>query len=471
MKEVTLFLLKNRDSAHISYYINYYYTYSMKPIVNRKILIFSLIGCMTIMYLSFILQSCKKLEFERVIRVKTGEVTDTTTNSASVTGIIQDVGENGITQCGHCWSISENPTLNDSHTTNISGSGSFTSNITGLSPETRYYVRAYATASKDTAYGNQISFITLEYIGPPTVVTSSISNITDSTVTCGGNVISDGGATVTVKGVCWSTSENPTVSDSHTTDGSGTGPFTSNLTGLSPGTTYYVRAYATNSTGTGYGTQRNFKTICSTVCDYDGNVYSTVQIGEQIWMTENLKTTHYSDGTSLIEGSGIGDITGDFTSKYWFVYDDNLAYKDTYGLLYTWAAVMNSENSSDASPSGVQGVCPTAWHVPSDSEWKELEIHLGMSEEQANAELWRGSNQGAMLKEGGSSGFEAILAGDRDNTGTFERLNTHALFWSSTENNYNIAWYRDLQIGINQVYRNADGKHFALSVRCIKDIY
>ena len=108
------------------------------------------------------------------------------------------------------------------------------------------------------------------------------------------------------------------------------------------------------------------------VRDYDGNIYTTIKIGDQIWMAENLKTTRYSDGNSLVNGTGAGNITGNYTTKYWFVYEDNSANKDTYGLLYTWAAAMNGSASSDKSPSGIQGVCPIGWHLPSDTEWKSL---------------------------------------------------------------------------------------------------
>ena len=119
------------------------------------------------------------------------------------------------------------------------------------------------------------------------------------------------GLALTKIGVCWSTSQNPTVSDDHTTDGSGTGSFTSNLTNLTPGTTYYVRAYATNSMGTAYGSEESFTTTAAlpqdgqpcvgaaTVTDYDGHTYNTVQLGSQCWMAENLRTSHYSDGTAI----------------------------------------------------------------------------------------------------------------------------------------------------------------------------
>jgi len=105
----------------------------------------------------------------------------------------------------------------------------------------------------------------------------------------------------------------------------------------------------------------------------DGQVYNTVRIGKQWWMAENMAAVKYSDGTPLVDGTGAGDITGDYTTKYYFWYnDDSVTNAPVYGALYTWAAAMNGASSSDANPSGVQGVCPSGWHIPSDAEWKEL---------------------------------------------------------------------------------------------------
>ncbi len=193
--------------------------------------------------------------------VTTNTVTNVTQTTATCGGNVTSDGGATITARGVCWSTSQNPTVNNSHTTNGTGAGNFTSSITGLSPNTTYYVRAYATNSAGTAYGVQRTFTTEQNITAPTVTTNTVTNVTQTTATCGGNVTNSGGANVTARGVCWSTSQNPTVSNSHTTDGTGTGSFTSNITGLSPNTTYYVRAYATNSAGTAYGVQRSFTTL------------------------------------------------------------------------------------------------------------------------------------------------------------------------------------------------------------------
>ena len=188
----------------------------------------------------------------------TTDVTNITAISATSGGNITDNGGLNITARGVCWSTSPNPTVSDSHTTGGTGTGSFTSNITGLEISTTYYVRAYATTNAGTAYGNELTFTTRD--GIPTVTTAEVTDIQGETATCGGNVTDNCGLTVTTRGVCWSTSPNPTLDDSHTTSGSGDGSFSSSITGLSISTTYYVRAYATTSAGTGYGEQVSFTT-------------------------------------------------------------------------------------------------------------------------------------------------------------------------------------------------------------------
>jgi hypothetical protein len=191
--------------------------------------------------------------------VTTTSPSNFTPTTASSGGDVTADGGDPVTARGVCWSTSADPTTADSHTTDGTGTGTFTSSITGLSPGTLYHVRAYATNSVGTSYGDDLTFTT--DTTTPTVTTTSPSDITPTTASSGGDVTTDGGDPVTARGVCWSTSPDPTTADDHTTDGTGTGAFTSSITGLTSNTTYHVRAYATNSVGTSYGADREFTTL------------------------------------------------------------------------------------------------------------------------------------------------------------------------------------------------------------------
>lgn len=191
--------------------------------------------------------------------VTTTTASDITATTANSGGSITSDGGLTITARGVCWNTSQNPTITDSKSLNGEGTGSYASPISGLLPNTTYYLRAFATNSAGTSYGNQISFKTL--VTTPTITTTTISEITATTASSGGNVTNDGGQIVSARGICWSTSQNPTTLNSKTINGSGTGNFTSSITGLTPGTVYYVRSYATNPSGTSYGNQLEFSTI------------------------------------------------------------------------------------------------------------------------------------------------------------------------------------------------------------------
>lgn len=192
----------------------------------------------------------------------TTAISSITTGSADSGGDISYDGGYSVTARGVCWNASGTPTTSDSYTTDGTGTGSYASSLSSLSSGITYYVRAYATNSEGTAYGNELSFTTTGTL--PTVTTQSVSNIGATTATGNGNITDLGGPNPTSHGVCWNTSGTPTIADSKTDEGStsSTGAFTSSITGLTMGITYYVRAYATNTEGTAYGTEVNFVPGC-----------------------------------------------------------------------------------------------------------------------------------------------------------------------------------------------------------------
>lgn len=194
-------------------------------------------------------------------------------NSASGGGNVTNSGGADVTARGICFSITGNPTIADTKTSDDKGTGAFTSALTGLRGNTTYYVRAYATNSAGTGYGPEVSFKTP--VDLAMVTTAGITAVTKVSAISGGDVTYDGGGTITAKGLVWSQSANPTISDNKIDGGTGLGAFVSNISGLAVNTTYHIRAFATNSAGTAYGEDKMFSTLADitklwVVGDYNG---------------------------------------------------------------------------------------------------------------------------------------------------------------------------------------------------------
>jgi uncharacterized protein (TIGR02145 family) len=387
----------------------------------------------------------------------TAVVSGITETTAECGGTITSDGGVAVTVRGVCWSTNPTPTIADSKTTDGGGIGSFTSSIIGLTGNTPYYVRAYATNGVGTGYGNEVPFTTSPIL--PVLTSTVVSGITETTAECGGTITSDGGATVTARGVCWSTNPTPTVADSKSSDGAGIGSFTSSIIDLTAGTPYYVRAYATNSVGTGYGNEVSFSSSPLTVTDIDGNVYQTVTIGTQVWMAANLKVTHYRNGEALpnvtVNATWAGLTTGAYCE-----YNNDVNNVATYGRLYNWYAAVDSRN-----------IAPIGWHVASDAEWQTLVDYLGFGTvaggkmKEAGTTHWTIPNTGATNE----SGFTALPGGYRYANGTYGGMSNNAAYWSSTESNSLFAWYRRLDYNNTGIYRYDNNKVYGISVRCVKD--
>jgi uncharacterized protein (TIGR02145 family) len=231
----------------------------------------------------------------------------------------------------------------------------------------------------------------------------------------------------------------------------------------------------------------------TTVTDFDGNVYNTVTIGTQVWMKENLKTTHYSDGTAipLVNTNSSWDALT-FTDKAYCWYNDDIANKAAYGALYTWAAAMNGAVSSSANPSDIQGVCPTGWHLPSDAEWAQMENYLAdngynydettrggrakIAKSLASTSGWTSSSTtGAVGNTDypayrNKSGFSALPGGYRRSDGAFYRMGMHGNWWCAPEYDADSAWYRAIRYSYSSVNRNYYSKEVGFSVRCVRDL-
>lgn len=283
------------------------------------------------------------------------------------------------------------------------------------------------------------------------ITTTAVTAISQTAATSGGNITHDGGAAITARGVCWNTSSGPTVAHSKTSDGKGTGSFTSTVTGLTSGTTYYLRAYAMNSAGTAYGKEVIFS--ASPVSE------QTVTICSQRWMLKNLDISTYRNGDPI---PYVPDPTAwaSLTSGAWCYYNNDPSSNATYGKLYNWYAVNDP-----------RGLAPYDRHIPTDAEWATLSTCLGGyaiaggKMKEAGTAHWASPNTAAT----NSSGFTALPGGYRNTDGTFAGVGTNGRWWSASEDTEELSWYRSLFYSNNDIYRSLGNKHIGLSVRCIRD--
>jgi uncharacterized protein (TIGR02145 family) len=294
--------------------------------------------------------------------------------------------------------------------------------------------------------------VALDHPEPPEVASLSVFDITGQSAKAIGRILHQGHSAVTSRGMVWGTQPEPTlenntgkIAEEGTKD-----IFQVTLSGLTAQTTYYVRAWATNGQGTSYGNVMSFVAestpfVCgeSTVTDIDGNVYATVMVGNQCWMGENLKTTHYRNGMPINNPNCIVNFMntewGADQDGAWLAWNNAETFREKYGAIYNHHAVRN-ENT----------LCPAQWHVPHDQEWMHLEQSLGMSGDITGVMGWRGDNEGAKLAGGenlwkkgnltasnyfGSAGFNALPTGWYPFT-TFGSGNvwpdSDVAWWSST---------------------------------------
>lgn len=290
-----------------------------------------------------------------------------------------------------------------------------------------------------------------------------------NTASCECTITYDGQDSITKKGICWATKENPSVDDFKAEFGSGKAKFSCEIKGLSSNTTYYARAYATNRAGTGYGKTIVIKTRHSILTDIDGNTYYTVKIGEQIWMAENLKVTHFRNGEPIPFISN-NDEWYSFSSlkKGCWCYPENSAENnEVYGKFYNFFALTDSRN-----------ICPTGWHVPTKDEWTKLVASVGGSSiagvkmKEANNTRW---GQSDMVADN-SSGFTGIPSGSRLFNGLFNGISImEGNWWSATET-MSVYGYAPEAFAIrlgngneNIIYQEHTPEGDGYCVRCIKD--
>jgi len=349
--------------------------------------------------------------------VTTNAITAIASTTATGGGNVTSSGTSAVTVRGICWSISPSPTTANSKTTNGSGTGAFTSSMTTLLPSTLYYVRAYATNSVGTSYGNQVSFTTtVAPAGLPVVYTLNVVYITRIGANVNGNVSSDGGSAVTVRGICISTVANPTTGDTYVTAGNGTGFFTGIMTGLVASTLYHVRAFATNANGIVYGADVTFTTLPPSPYAYNWYLPSREE-----FRGAYLKIWAVGLGTPLK--------TGGYESLYWTSSDNHSTYYDGH-THDTWMGAWGEWNAFNGGL-GVYDKWSFTGHVRAVADFISTTVYAVKAKVPGGAYVYQVDNLG-----GGSYHYWIAAPNDADAV---------RIVWSS----YHIAPYGPVPTGLD----------------------
>jgi uncharacterized protein (TIGR02145 family) len=442
-----------------------FYTNTMPGVTKRNTItrIILAVTIVTGFLLCFVL-SCEIFDYERVIIIETGSSPDKSCNSAVLTGQLIDLGESKIIQHGHCWSEDPEPQKDLDPTNNLGSResrGSFTSLLQGLLPDTKYYFRAFATDAKGTtAYGEEKSFTT-----DPGNLPVPIFFVSATAISAGQCVqFFDQSANAPASRL-WHFGDGSTSSLKD--------PFHCyTTTGIYP-----VELTVSNNCGTNTLTKDGYIWVQETFVDgRDGHEYRWVRIGEQIWMAENLAyLPEVSPPTDYSPVNGL---------KYVYNHTNNSIDEakasfnySTYGVLYNWTAAMHDATGSVVDPSGVQGICPDGWHLPSNDEWFELIYYVG-----GNWEDPFNTNAGGHLKEveyshwsnpntgaANTYGFTGLPGGAyfSNDGGSFDYLGSEAFWWSSDVDTIGSSW--GLSTENEFIHWYYSDKSYGNSVRCIKD--
>lgn len=395
--------------------------------------------------------SCEKKVIPTVITSEVSNITGTTATSG---GTITDEGSGTVIERGICWSKGINPSITDISTIEGGGAGSFISNMINLEAATTYYVRAYATNIAGTGYGMAMSFSTLgakaSVSSEPATSVITTSAILNGTVNANylATIVTFEYGTTTNYGQIITATQSPVT-------GNANKKVSADLSGLASGTAYHYRIKVENSLGIAYSEDISFITQ---ILDTDGNIYNHVTIGTQVWMRENLKTTKLNDNTPIPFVASDLEWSTTLTPAYSWSNGD-MANKTPYGALYNWYVANTGK------------LCPAGWHVPTDADWTTLTNTLG-GESVAGGKMkeqglahWIYLNVGATNE----SGFTALPAGQRGGDGLYRFFNYDADWWSSTNVDADLIWYRAIRYTEVQIIRGKCYKYNGLSVRCVKD--